>query len=349
MMSERHARERFACYAASLLAIATACSDTEHTVLNTSTDQASKADISTFDSVSWIDSGTLLVQGDAPRRDWIVTRDTGRVVPLEAFEGQASTQASPDGTRLMRIDEDSLVTLEARGAIDGRPSTHRTDLPPFAGVEESLEVRNRTYGFWLNDGRILVVRTNFDASYEQCYIYDRDGTELLRIAMCMRDVPMAGSSAPSRVLPLGDDRYAAYSNDEGDVQITRFRYIPETSVKDADDRLRYPQFADVEIHRDETSDTIYLASRLPLNRDGGYAESRPDFPPSGPATLYRADPRAGFQATEQTIPYRGALRSIESGDLAWIEPQRSVLCTRSPGREPACAPLPAEIDVGDNW
>jgi hypothetical protein len=305
---------------------------------------------STIADVSWIDADTLLLHADYPRRDWVVARASGAAFPLDAFAEYAPIDPSPDGARLLTWGgyPGELRTVTVEDAARGSASVRTVPLPAFAESDEYTEKQDATWAFWVDDSRALVVQGNAASGYERCYVHDAETGAIEPSTGCLAGAELPGIGLPTRVTRLGANQYAIYTSDEGTVYISIVRVTPEIGATPVLPSITYPGLCIVDVYRDRETDVIHLASRVPLAPDGGYAEAIVDFPEKGPWRLYRWTQDAGFVATDRTIPHKARLRSGPDGEVAWIDRERSRLCTRSSDSEDVCHPLPTEIRLDES-
>ena len=300
---------------------------------------------STRAEVAWLGRSALLLRGDYPRRDWIVAREAGGTLALDGLPPDAPLLPSPQGAHLLTrsADPDLLYVMSVSDLMRGDQDRARVPMPPFPpmGLDETLD--NVTFAFWLSDGRALIARINPDIDYAQCYVYTPGESAMRESPACLAGAGLAGTGVATRATSLGGDHYALYSADEGTVYVSLVRFTPEAGVIELTQRFVYPFICIVDIYRDPAADVVYLASREPLAADGTYARPITDFPPAAAQVLYRIGAKGRVAATDLRIPPRGVLRSIASGDVAWIEPTTGQVCTQSPAADAVCHALPNEV------
>jgi hypothetical protein len=311
---------------------------------------------STAPSVAWVAPNTLLLTARTPDRVWVIDRANGSAAELPELEDPRKVYPSPDGTKLLALLDggQTLWVAEVRALRAGASDGVRIPAPPFPAESEEFFVRERTVAFWIEDNRAIVAQVNAEIAYEQCYLYTPGEPSLARIPACLEKLGLSGTGAgaPNRVVSLGDELYGFYHSDEGTAFITVAQLTPEGGVTEIVHEFQYPVRTEfdyghvrtVEVFRDSTNDRLYLASGIRLDGQGRYLDPLDPASRSSIATLYVLEPGVGFLQTPQTLPFGYALRSVESGELAWIDRERGELCTAPPDRVPLCHPLPEGVD-----
>jgi hypothetical protein len=324
-----------------------ACNEPQPRTERPAREESEDVERSSLTYISWINAKLLLVSGDHPRRDWIVDRETGHSVVLDALEEHDSTYASPDGKKLLTLGkDDQLLVADVSNDLEGPLTIRRLPIPPFPEMDDEAFKRMETFAFWLNDGRALVARNNVDLDYEQCYVYAAEGGRMSAFPGCLSSAPLSSNRRANHIVGLGDEMYAFYYSNEGEVEAAIFEFTPEAGVKMILHEMTYGLIASIDVHREASTGTLYLASPFPVD-SAGSTERIGEEPlggfPTTPATLYRFEQGRGFQPTGRTVPHGAVLRSVESGDLAWVEIERAELCTSSSGQQAVCHPLPGDV------